>query len=106
MDNILKNVEELWPTSNLESSPNTCGHMINMILVFLLASVILLIAIFTCAKSSATKSQESEWGDSTGRELMKTEKERENARRIEETGYSERDEREHEEDSDDSDDGE
>lgn len=47
------------------------------------------------------------WGDSIEKEFMKTGKERQSAGRLEETGYSERDEKEYEEGySNDSDDEE
>ncbi|KKG08809.1 hypothetical protein [Methanosarcina sp. 2.H.A.1B.4] len=79
---------------------------LNMILIFLLASIIVLIAMFAYAKYSAKKSQEMELGVEAERELMKAEKEREEIRKTEETGYSERDEREEHEDDESDDDGE
>ncbi|MDQ1252419.1 MAG: hypothetical protein QG646_1540 [Euryarchaeota archaeon] len=78
-----------------------------MILIFLLASIILLIAMFAYAKYNAKKSQETGRRALIEKEFMKAEKERQNERRIEETGYSERDEKEYEDEySDDSDDEE
>ncbi|AKB78537.1 hypothetical protein MSHOH_2054 [Methanosarcina horonobensis HB-1 = JCM 15518] len=90
-----------------ETSLGTYDPILNMVLVFLLASTIVLISMFAYAKYSAKKSRETERVDEAEKERMKIEKEREQARRIEETGYSERDEKEYEDDdSDDSDDGE
>lgn len=81
--------------------------MFNLMLVFLLALIIVLTAMFVYTKYHAKKLQETKSEAATEREFMKAEKKRENARKIEETGYSERDERGYEdEDSDDSDDGE
>lgn len=81
--------------------------MLIMILTFLLVSIIVFISMFAYAKYNAKKPQETEWRAATERRLTKKEKEMENGRRFEETGYSERDEREYEdEDSDNSDDGE
>lgn len=87
-----------------ETSLGAYGPMLNMMLVFLIASLIVLIAMFAYAKYSAKKSQETELGTETERELIKAEKEREEARKKEETGYSERDEREEEHGDDASDD--
>ena len=80
--------------------------MLNIMLVFLLASLIVLITIFVYAKHSAKKSREIEKINKPERELIKVEREREKARRIEETGYSERDEREEHEDNNSDDVGE
>lgn len=78
-----------------------------MILIFLLASFIVIITMFVYKKYNAKKSQETCRRDSIEKEFMKAEKERQNARRIEETGYSERDEKEYgDEYSDDSNDEE
>ena len=87
-----------------ETSFGAYGPMLNMMLVFLLASLIVLIAMFAYAKYSAKNSQEVERIADTERELMEAEKQREEARKIEETGYSERDEREEEHGDDASDD--
>lgn len=63
--------------------------------------------MFFYTKYSAKKSQETERRAPIGKELMEAEKERQNAGRLEETGYSERDEKEYEEGySNDSDDEE
>ncbi len=77
-----------------------------MMFFFLLASLILLITIFAYAKYCAKKFRETEARTEAEREFMKAEKEREEARPKEETGYSERDEREEYEDDDSDDDGE
>ena len=75
-------------------------------LFFLFASLIVLVAMFAYAKYCAKKSQETEARTEAEREFMKAEKESEEARPKEETGYSERDEREEYEDDDSGDDGE
>ncbi|WP_440948709.1 hypothetical protein ACSAZL_11020 [Methanosarcina sp. T3] len=67
-----------------------------MILVFLLASLIVLIAMFAYAKYSAKKSLSTEKASEVEREFIKAEKEE--IRKTEETGYSEKDEREEYED--------
>lgn len=86
------------------------GPVLNLILVFLLASIVVLIIMFAYAKYRAKKALETletEKKAEAEKEFLIAEKEREQTRRIEETGYSERDERAYEdEDSDGSDDGE
>ncbi|KKG15885.1 hypothetical protein EO98_15115 [Methanosarcina sp. 2.H.T.1A.6] len=89
-----------------ETSFGTYGHMLNTMLVFLLASFIVLMAMFAYTKYGAKKSQETKLGTETERELIKAEKEREEARKTEETGYSERDERDENENDDSDADGE
>jgi Flp pilus assembly protein TadB len=74
--------------------------MLNIALVFLLASLTVMVALFAYKKYCVKESQETKRMDEAKRELLKTEKERENARITEETGYSERDEYE-DDDSDD-----
>lgn len=102
-----KTGEELCLIFGPETSFGAYGSMLNMTLVFLPASIIvLLITVFAYVKYSAEKSKEKERIAEAERELMEAEKEREKARRIEETGYSERDEREEHEDHDFDDDGE
>ncbi|MDQ1252417.1 MAG: hypothetical protein QG646_1538 [Euryarchaeota archaeon] len=76
--------------------------MLNIALVFLLASVTAMVAMFAYKQYCVKESRETIRMDETEREIMKAEKEREKARIIEETGYSERDEY----NDDDSDDGE
>ncbi|MCC4770344.1 hypothetical protein FXV91_09105 [Methanosarcina sp. DH2] len=88
-----------------ETSFGAYGSMLNIMLIFLLASIIALMAMFVYTKYSAKKSLETGRVAEVERELMKAEKETEEARKIEETGYSERDEREYE-DCDSDDDGE
>jgi hypothetical protein len=93
-------------TSGPETSFGAYGLMLNMMFIFLLASITVLTAVFAYAKHSAKKPQEMEWGAEVEREFMKAEKEREKVRKTEETGYSERDEKEGYQDDESDDDGE
>ena len=87
-------------TLNPQASLGAYGPMFNIALIFLLISVTLTVAVFACKKYNARKLRETKRVDETEREVMKAEKEREKAGKIEETGYSERDEKEYD-DSDD-----
>lgn len=76
-----------------------------MLFVVFFTLIIVLTAMLACAKYNARKSQETCRRASIEKEFMKAEKERQNARKIEETEYLERDEKEYEDEySDDSDD--
>ncbi|MPN38215.1 hypothetical protein SDC9_185739 [bioreactor metagenome] len=89
-------------TLNPQASLGAYGPMFNIALIFLFISVTLTVAVFAYKKHCAKESQEAKSMDEAERKIMTAEKEREKARRIEETGYSERDERAYDEDSDDS----
>lgn len=77
--------------------------MFNIALTFLLASFTVMVARFAYKKYSERESRDMKRMDEAERGLMKAEKEREKANKIEETGYSERDEYD---DNDSDDDGE
>ncbi len=85
---------------NIESKTTT-------IVIFLLISFVALPLVFIYTKKATKKSRETERVAAAEKERTKIEKEREKVMRIEETGYSERDEKEYEhDDSDNSDDDE
>lgn len=88
-------------TLNTQTLLGAYGPMFNIALVFLLASVTVMAAAIAYKKYYAKESQEAKSMDEAERKIMKAEKEREKARRTEETGYSERDEKEEYDDSDD-----
>lgn len=92
-------------TLNTQTLLGAYSPMFNIALVFLLASVTVMVAVFAYKKHCAKESQETGRRALIENKLMKAEKEREKERRIEETGYSERDEKEYKDEySDDSDD--
>jgi len=90
-------------TLNPQISPGAYGPMLNIALVFLLVSLTVMVALFACKKYCVNESRETKRVDGAEGEILKAETEREKSRRIEETGYSERDEYE---DDDSDDDGE
>lgn len=90
-------------TLNPQTSLGAYGPMLNIALVFLLVSLTVMVALFAYKKYCVKESQETKRMDEAKRELLKTEKEREKARIIEETGYSERDEYEDDDSDDDGD---
>lgn len=79
-------------TLNPQISPDAYGPMLNIALVFLLVSLTVMVALFACKKYCVKESKETKRVDGAEKEIIKGEKEREKSRRIEETGYSERDE--------------
>lgn len=93
-------------TLNSQTLLGTYDPILNLALVFLLTSVTLMVAVFAYKKYNARKSRETKRVDETEREIMTAEKEREKARKIEETGYSERDEKECDDSDDFDNDGE
>lgn len=96
----------MYLTFSPETLLGAYGPMLNIALSFLLISVTLMIATFAYKKYYVKEFRETKRMDEAEGNIIKTEKEKEKARPIEETGYSERDEREEHDNDDSDDDGE